>query len=46
MPDSSELRITDGWLLGFTEGDGPFFVERRNYQLGYSGGLLKRGINF
>lgn len=36
MPDSFELRITDYWFLGLTEGDGSFFIERRNYQLGYS----------
>lgn len=36
MSYPSEPSITPYWFLGFTEGDGSFFVERRNYQLGYS----------
>lgn len=36
MPSEHNYRITPYWLLGFVEGDGSFFIRRKNYQLYFS----------
>lgn len=36
MPAEHKYRITPGWLLGFVEGDGSFFIRRNNYQLNFA----------
>lgn len=36
MPAEHKYRITPGWLLGFVEGDGSFFIRRKNYQLNFA----------
>lgn len=36
MPTEHKYRITPYWLLGFVEGDGSFFIRRKNYQLYFS----------
>jgi hypothetical protein len=36
MPTEHKYRITPGWLLGFVEGDGSFFIRRKNYQLNFA----------
>lgn len=36
MPIEHKYRITPYWLLGFVEGDGSFFIRRKNYQLYFS----------
>jgi hypothetical protein len=33
MPSEHYYRITPYWLLGFVEGNGSFFIRRKNYQL-------------
>jgi len=33
MPAEHVYRITPYWLLGFVEGDGSFFIRKKNYQL-------------
>ena len=36
MPDTLIPKFTKYWFLGFTEGDGSFYVNKRYYQLGFS----------
>ena len=31
MPNSHTIRITPNWLLGFTEGEGCFYVDKKEY---------------
>lgn len=36
MPVTVVPKFTKYWILGFTEGDGSFYVNKRDYQLGFS----------